>query len=109
MSLIQCQECLQEISSDAIKCPKCGKLIRKPKRSLFGKIVKWSFIAFNILMLIWLISGISNAGADMEGMSDAYQAGAAVGSGLAVAFIMILWVLGDILLGLIVFFTRPKL
>ena len=109
MAMIKCPECNTEVSETAIKCPNCGFQINKPTRSLFGKIIKWSFIIFNILMLFWAIAGggtvsdgVANAG------SDAEAAGAAIGGAIGMGMVFGLWVFGDIILGMFVLFTRPK-
>lgn len=63
--------------------------IEKPKRSLFGKIVKYTFIGFNILMLVWFIGGMSSASKGIENATtEAEQAGAAIGTGLGAMFII---------------------
>jgi hypothetical protein len=78
-------------------------------RTLFGKIMKWSFIIFNVIMLIWFIGGMSTAG-DVVGnaASDAERAGAAIGTTLAAGMLLTLWAIGDVILGLFVLFTRRK-
>lgn len=108
MALINCPECQQEVSDAALKCPKCGVQLRKLKRGFFGKLVKWSFIGFNIFMAIWLISGLSASTEGFQQMSDAEQMGAAVGTGLGAAMVIGIWVVGDFILGLFVLLTRPK-
>lgn len=108
MSLISCPECTKEVSNAAYKCQNCGVQIRKPKRGFFGKLFKWSFIVFNVLMAWWLIAGMSTATKGLEGMSSAHQAGTAVGAGIGAMMIIGLWVFGDIILGLFVLFTRPR-
>ncbi|MGR6981230.1 hypothetical protein ACUHGC_07470 [Testudinibacter sp. P27/CKL/0425] len=109
MALINCTECQQQVSDQAFKCPSCGAQLRKPKRSFMGKLFKWSFIIFNLLMLAWLVGGVGGS-ADIinNAASDAERAGAAIGTGLGVTMILSLWVIGDIILGLFVLFTRPK-
>lgn len=78
-------------------------------RTVFGKIVKWAFIAFNVLMLIWLFAGFSAAGEAMSGtVNDAERAGAAIGSTLGLGMIIVLWAMGDVILGMFVLFTRRK-
>jgi DNA-directed RNA polymerase subunit RPC12/RpoP len=47
MALINCKECGAEVSDKALDCPKCGAKLRKPQRTFFGKLVKYSFIGFN--------------------------------------------------------------
>lgn len=108
MALINCPECQTEVSDTALKCAKCGVQLRKPKRGFFGKLVKWSFIGFNILMAVWLIGGMGAATEGMDAMSEAERAGATIGTGIGAAMILGLWVVGDIILGLFVLFTRPK-
>ena len=108
MALINCPECQAEVSDTALKCPKCGVQLRKVKRGFFGKLVKWSFIGFNILMSIWLVGGMGAATKGMEAMTEAEKIGAAIGTGIGAAMILGLWVFGDIILGLFVLFTRPK-
>lgn len=109
MALINCPECSSEISDSAMKCPKCGVQLRKATRGFFGKLIKWSFIGFNLLMGWWLIAGMNGATKSMDATMDgAAQAGAAIGTGLGAAMIISIWVFGDIILGIFVLFTRPK-
>jgi len=108
MALINCPECSAEVSDSALKCVKCGVQLRKPQRGFFGKLIKWAFILFNILMVWWLFVGLSAATKTMDGTTGAEHAGAAIGTGIAATMIIGLWVFGDIILGLFVLFTRPK-
>ncbi|WP_239690329.1 hypothetical protein [Rodentibacter caecimuris] len=74
-----------------------------------GKVFKWVFILFNVLMLIWLVGGVgSSAEVINSATSEAERAGAAIGTGLGASIILTLWVIGDVILGLFVLFTRPK-
>ena len=78
-------------------------------RTIFGKLVKWTFIAFNILMIFWVIAGFNVASETMQDtVNDAEKAGAAIGSTIGMGMIVILWALGDIILGMFVLFTRRK-
>ncbi len=109
MALTACPECTTEVADTALKCPKCGVQLRKPKRTFFGKLVKWSFIGFNLLMLAWLITGVGGASQEYAKItSDAGRAGAAIGTGLGLMVIGSIWVVGDLILGLLVLLTRPK-
>jgi hypothetical protein len=108
MALVSCPECGTEVSESALDCPKCGKRLRKPKRGLFGNIVKYSFIGFNILMAIWLFGGISSAAGNINQLEGAEQAGAAIGTGIGAILIISIWVFGDIFLGLFTLLTRPS-
>jgi hypothetical protein len=83
-------------------------------RTVMGKIFKYVFIAFNVLMLFLLVKGcavasegITNAGLDSE-YPDAAAAGATIGAGLAMGSLLFMWLVGDVILGLFVLFTRRK-
>jgi hypothetical protein len=83
--------------------------VKKPQRGIIGKIFKYTFIAFNILMLIWLIMGVGGATSTLTPTStDAEKAGTAIGTGIGAMLIIFLWVAGDIILGLLTYFTRAK-
>ena len=109
MALIECPECKENISDKTTKCPKCGYIVNKPRRGFFGFIFKWSFIIFNIIMILWAISG---GGIISDGVSnatnDAEVVGASIGGALGMGMIFALWLMGNIVLGLFVLFTRPK-
>lgn len=78
-------------------------------RSAFGKLVKWVFIIFNVVMLVWVIAGFGVAGDAMDQtVNEAERAGAAIGSTIGIGLIIMLWALGDIILGIIVLLTRRK-
>ncbi len=109
MALINCKECGAEVSDKALDCPKCGARLRKPQRTFFGKLVKYSFIGFNVLMLMWMIFGVGGAASTIDtNASDAEVAGAAIGTGIGAMFVLFIWVAGDIVLGLMTLLTRPK-
>jgi len=108
MAMINCPECQQSVSDGAFKCPNCGVQLRKPKRSFIGKLFKWTFVAFNILMMAWLVGGFNNATKGYDSLNQAEQAGAAIGTGIGMALLLGIWVIGSIILGLFVLLTRPK-
>lgn len=109
MALINCKECNSEISDKALDCPKCGARNRKPQRSFFGKLIKWSFILFNIFMLWWFINGVGEAASTIDtSASEAEKTGATIGTGIGAMFIIGIWAAGDVILGLLTLLTRPK-
>lgn len=108
MSTIPCPSCGEQLSSAAFDCPHCGHPIRKPKRGFFGKIIKWVFILFNVFMIWWLFAGTNGAMEMQQGMTGAERAGAQIGTGIGIMMILTVWVIGDIILGLFVLFTRPS-
>jgi hypothetical protein len=91
--MISCPECQESISDSAFKCPKCGVQLKKLKRG---------FMAW------WLIGGFMAATDGYDKLNSAEQTGAAIGTSIGVMLILGIWVIGDIILGLFVMFTRPK-
>lgn len=109
MALVSCPECRKEVSDSALRCPSCGKQLRKPRRSIFGVLIKWTFILFNIFMIYALFKGLGGTGEVIShATSEAERAGAALGAGLGMMAIGTIWVIGDIVIGILVFLTRPK-
>ncbi|ELJ8789279.1 MULTISPECIES: hypothetical protein [Vibrio harveyi group] len=108
VTLIECSVCNKEVASNTHKCTHCGAVVNKLKRSFFGKIIKYSFIIFNIFMAWWLIAGFNSATESSQGLQGAEAAGAAIGTGLGITVIVGIWLVVDIILGLFVLFTRPK-
>lgn len=80
--------------------------IEKRKRGFFGKIVKFSFVVFNIVMLVIFISGIMNVSSMPDPGSEAGRAGAAIGTALGIGMILFIWAVVDIILGIFVMLTR---
>ncbi len=107
MALVACRECGVDVSDEAQKCPQCGVRLRKAKRGIFGKLFKWLFILFNILMVLWLWSYWSEIG-KMTTSSDAESAGKAIGATLGTGFLVSIWASGDIVLGILVLLTRAR-
>lgn len=108
MATVACPSCGKDVSDKAFDCPNCGHPIRKPKRGLFGKLFKWAFILFNIFMILWLFGGMNAAMKSQEAMQGAELTGAKIGTGIGAMMILTLWVIGDIILGILVLFTRPS-
>ena len=107
--LVKCPECNAEVSDTALKCPHCGKQLRKLKRGFFGKIFLWLFYLFNILMLISVIGGMNSASEIVgKATTEAEKAGATAGAGLGMTFMFFVWAIGDIITGLLALMTRPK-
>lgn len=110
MALITCPECSSQVSDTAFKCPQCAAQLRTPKRGFWGKLFKWGFIVFNVIMVVWLVSYWMELGEIMGGedVTDAGRSGAAIGGSIFTFLLLGLWVMGDIILGFLVLFTRPK-
>ena len=72
----------------------------------------WALLIFSVLMLVWIVGGIGALSDSCGGMTgdelEACQAGTAIGGGIGVTFLIILWFIGFIVLGLIWLMSRPK-
>ncbi|WP_068115257.1 hypothetical protein [Tropicimonas marinistellae] len=108
MTTATCPVCDSAVSPKAFDCPNCGHPLRKLRRGFFGILFKWLFIGWNLLMLAWLVLGLGDVGSQMDGLSEAEQAGAAIGATIGIGMVITVWALGDIVLGLLVLFTRPR-
>jgi hypothetical protein len=109
MALKNCPECNHKVSKKAMQCPQCGNILKKPQRGLFGKLFKLLFILFNLFMLFWFFSfGDAVIKTDTTYLSDAEKTGTAIGTGLGFTFQLIIWSVGNFILGTLTFFTRAK-
>ncbi len=60
-------------------------------------------------MAVGLFGGLGGAGEVMNiAASDAEMAGAAIGTAIGARMILTVWVMGAVILGLMMFFTRGK-
>lgn len=78
--------------------------MRRPR----WRIMTWVILAFNVLMLAWLVFGVGGAvsGADCaseptKALREACEAGTGIGATIGAALIIALWVAGDVILGVI--------
>ena len=77
------------------------------KRGVFGKLLKFLFIAFNLLMLVWLVSYWVQVGSVFNTVnSDVGRTGVSIGATLGTSFIIFFWAAGAIILGLLTMFSR---
>jgi hypothetical protein len=79
--------------------------IEKRERSVAGKLIKWAFVGFNILMAVWMVGGL-HAVSKIETHSAAEQIGSGVGAAVGFTMLLTLWALGDLILGILVLVTR---
>ena len=86
-----------------------AKIIRKEtrKRGFFGWIFLLLFIAFNALMLLWLVAYWSQL-SGTTAASEAEQAGRAIGGAIGSGMLLSIWAMGDIILGIFVLLTRGR-
>lgn len=83
--------------------------IERRKRGVFGWIIAILFWGFNAMMVVWLIGGIGATSKQYAGAtSEAAKAGTAIGATIGVGMVLSIWVMGAIVLGLMMLFTRGK-
>lgn len=79
------------------------------KRSIFGKFVKYTFIAFNLFMTWWMIDGTWRAAQTIsQAEPGAAQTGGTAGMVIAWTIILFVWGFGDLILGLFLMLTRGR-
>ncbi|MFN2388384.1 MAG: zinc ribbon domain-containing protein [Actinomycetota bacterium] len=65
----------------------------------------WFIVIVNILFLVWVIGGAGSVADSCEGLTgselDACQAGTAIGASIGIGLILVLWVVVDIILGIL--------
>jgi len=103
MGMINCPECEKEVSDKTYKCPNCGIVINKPKRSITGVVFKTLFILFNAIMILCFIGLFMTGSGDPE-MADAEIGAKAIGTGI----LFFTWILIGLPLGIMNYITRPK-
>ena len=82
------------------------------ERSIFGKIAKYAFISFNVIMTIALVFLFSSIG-DVDVFSEeTYKTEKELANFMMIGtfayLLFFVWILGDIILGIWVLCTRPK-
>lgn len=79
------------------------------KRGIFGKIILLLFWLFNGLMLWWLVSVLGMTGTEIgAAANENTRAGLAIGGTIATGMILLIWMAGAVILGLLVLLTPGK-
>ena len=107
--LINCPECNSNVSDQSTKCVSCGIQLKEPKRGFFGTAFKWLFVVFNVLMLLLLIMYMVGTNDIFANMVDQVGLEKTINNS-TMGFLIVLgtWMAGDIILGMLVLFTRPR-
>lgn len=83
--------------------------VEKRKRGIFGWIFLLIFWVFNAAMLTAVIVGMGGSAEHAATLSsEAEKAGAGIGMVLGLGMLLSVWVMGDIILGVLVLLTRGK-
>lgn len=81
------------------------KKIEKRQRSFIGQFFYLLFVGFNLLMLVWMVSGFINI-SGMPVDTDAARAGRAIGFAIGFGVILTIWIIGAVPLGILAMVTR---
>ncbi len=78
----------------------------RPKRRVF----MWFFLALQALFLLWLVWGVSKSASNGGCISTdtACSTAAQVGTGLGFVMVLALWMVVDVILGVIFLVTRRR-
>jgi len=90
--------------------PGWGPPPQQPRRR--RRVFMWVILAITGLFLWWIISAVGGIADDCAGKVgsdlEACQTGTAIGGGIAFIFILVLWALVDVILGVIFLVTRKN-
>lgn len=79
------------------------------KRGFFGKVWKWLFIIFNVLMGIWTVSYWVSIGRLYSTTDNQWeQAGTTIGATMGTGALLVFWAIGAAILGGLALATRGK-
>jgi hypothetical protein len=86
-----------------------AKIIRREtrRRGFFGWVFLLIFLAFNALMLLWLISYWGELG-KVVASGEAERVGRAIGGTIATGMILFVWASGSVITGLLALLTRGR-
>ena len=85
------------------------RMIESRKRGIFGWFFISIFWAWNALMAYSLFGGMMSTSEHYASLTnEAERAGAAIGSGIGITMILLIWTLGAVLFGLLAYFSRGR-
>ncbi len=75
---------------------------------MFGlRKMTWVLLIWTTLCAIWLIAGLAGV-EDCPSGDTACEVGTAIGAGIGITLIIIVWFMGFIISSIVWFMTRPK-
>jgi len=80
----------------------------RERRSRFGRIVKWAFIAFQLVMILLMLGTCAAVGPFLSGPDPEVAMGAGLFAAVALGTLWTIWPLGTVLLGILVLLTRGR-
>ncbi|SDB56544.1 hypothetical protein [Belnapia rosea] len=80
----------------------------RERRSRFGRVVKWSFWGFQLLMLLGSLGTCAAVTPFLAGPDPEVAIGAGMFGAMAIGTLWTLWPLGTVVLGLLLLLTRGR-
>lgn len=104
-----CPKCSAELEQAVTSCVACGFSMDPPERSAVGKALKWTFVLFNIAMVVWILvaMGVFES-VDPDTQKEALPHGTEQAAGLGVSMIVMIWLICNAVLGVLVWDTRAR-
>jgi len=104
-----CPKCSTELEPAVTSCVACGFHLDRPERSALGKILKWTFVLFNIAMVVWVLvaMGVFES-VDPDTQKEALPHGTEQSAGIGVSMIVMIWLICNGVLGVLVWDTRAR-
>ncbi len=85
------------------------RMIEKRKRGIFGYVFLTLFWIFNAFMAFAVVKGLGDAGSHLETMKTAAErTGGEIGLVMGATFLLLIWAMGAVILGLFCILTRGK-
>lgn len=104
--LARCPNCGATVSSRSIYCPQCHGRLQGPRKDAASLVFAWAFVAFNALMVAWISFYLITGRTTLRTVGiEGQAAGTPVPGELGVGFLLLLWVLGLLILGLCAMFN----
>lgn len=88
-------------------CSKCGVRLKKAEKTIFAKTIRYFFIIFNVVMLIYFILRIIAAEETVKGLArDAELSEITREAGIRLLLVLFVWIVGNMILVIIDFIAQ---
>lgn len=100
--LTRCPNCGATVSTRSDECPQCHGRLHAPRKDVANRVFAWTFAAFNALMMVWIGFYMLTGRATLR---PTQMAGMSAPGELGIGFLLLLWMLGLLILGLCAMFN----
>jgi hypothetical protein len=80
----------------------------RERRSRFGRVVKWLFLAFQAVMILLMLGTCAAVGPFLSGADPEVVMGAGMFGAMALGTLWAIWPLGTLVLGVLLLLTRGR-